>query len=347
MAAPRYREMRILAIVVGTIATLLLVSEAFAAFRSSELSDALALAYVADAIVWAPWSAIGVLVATRGVRTAGTTALAFSIVTIGLNFAVGNIEILNGSASPTWQRMAMDLSGFIAARAFLRSCQLFPRPLTREDALSPKASLFGMGLVQRSLAYLLKPWTSWALAGVYMLANVGALGGFAQIPIVLLGLAFLRVSMQVGNRILRRRVTWIVQTTLFFLAMFLVSFALQSLLRSAGVGVEVRSWIYVAYCVPLGLGGCSCLALAVFGAGAINPSLVLRSTVIYGAAISVLLFALNVIVSVLVDSATHAFGLSDRFVAATLGALAGLLLEPLARTLRSFANRAQHMHSAG
>jgi hypothetical protein len=340
MATPRYRAMRILAIVVGAVSTMLLIAEAFAAIRSSEISNALALAYVADTIVWAPWSAIGVLIAARGIRTAGTTALAFSIATLGLNFAMANVEILNGRVNPTWQDAMIGLTGFIAARAFLRSCQLFPRPLTREDVLSPQASLLGMLWLQRLLAYLLRPWVTWAIAAVYAIANFLVPGAFGQVPLILLGLAFVRVFLRVGNSIVRRRVTWIAQTTLFFLAMFFVSSILQSLLRSAGVGLEARAWVYVAYCVPLGVGGVVSIAMTVFGAGAVNPSLVVKSTVVYGTTISLLLFALNVISSLLVDSVTHAFGLNDRLVAATLGALAGLLLEPLAKVLRRLLERA-------
>jgi hypothetical protein len=189
------------------------------------------------------------------------------------------------------------------------------------------------------MASLLRPWTSWAIAAAYAVAVALGFGPIANLPVVLLGLAFLWVSLRVGNRIVRRRVTWILQTSLFFLAMFSAIFALLSWLQSAGVGLEARVGVYLALCVPLGIGGCASLAMAVFGAGAVNPTLVLRSTVVYGAAISLLLFALNVITSVLVDSATKAFGLSDRFVAATLGALAGVLLQPFAKAIRNVLER--------
>ncbi len=339
MAAARFRAMRTSTIVVGALATALLVLEALAAVRSQKLGNAVALAYVADAVVWAPWSLIGILIAARGVRTRGTTALAFAIVAVGLNWAAGDLEALNGMMQLQWQRSAVVITGFIAARSFLRSCQLFPRPLAPADVLSQRASIFGMHWLQRSLVWLLWPWTTWMIAGAYALAVALSLGLVADVPVVLLGLAFLRVSLRVGNRIVRRRVTWIIQTSLFFLAMFLAIYALLSWLESAGVKLETRAWVYVGLCVPLGIGGCASLAMAVFSAGAVNPSLVLRATVVYGAAISLLLFALNVITSVLVDSATNAFGLSDRLVAATFGALAGALLEPFARMLRRFLER--------
>ena len=339
MSTPRYRAMRILTVVVGLTAATLWVAEVFAAIRSPKLSGPLVLAYVADAVVWLPWSLIGVIIAARGVRTRGTTALAFAIVALGLNWTFNDVEVLNGVIEPLWRPAAIAVSGFIAAGAFLRSCQVFPRALTTADVLSPQASLFGAPWLQRLLAWMLRPWVSWAVAGAYALANFWTRSVLADIPVVLLGLAFLRVYLRVGNKVVRRRVMWIVQTSFFFLAMFFAIYALLSLLQSAGAGAEARSWLYVVLCVPLGIGGCASLAMAVFGAGAVNPTLVLRSTVVYGATIGLLLFVLNVIASVAVDSATNAFGLNDRLVAATLGALAGLLLEPLAKVLRALLER--------
>ena len=95
MAAARFRAMRRSTMVVGLVSAVLLVAEAIAAVRSQRISNGVALAYVGDAILWAPWSLIGVLIAARGVRTRATTALAFAIVTLGLNGTAGDVEALN------------------------------------------------------------------------------------------------------------------------------------------------------------------------------------------------------------------------------------------------------------
>jgi hypothetical protein len=341
MAARRYRARRSLAIIVGVTAVVLYVTIAVAAWRSPELTTVRALTYVAGAIVWTSLSAMGVIIAARGVRTAGSTILALALAAAGFNSTLEDIRVLTGTL-PAWHFPLDVLSGFVAAGAYLRSSQLFPRALTEADMRSPQASWKWLPWLQPALAALLRPWASWAVTGLWMMTSIlgsPIVGALANVALILLGALFWRVHARVGNTTVRRRVTWILQTVLVFAMMYLVVSMLMTLLRAAGVGEEARSWVFIAYSVLLAIGGCGSMAMAVFGAGAFNPSLVVRGTVVYGASISLLLFALNVITSIAIDSATDAFGLSDRVVAATLGALAGLLLEPVARTLRHLLER--------
>ena len=341
MAARRYRGRRTLAIILGVAAASLFIAAAVVAWRSPELTTARALTYVAAAIVWAPWSMMGVIIAARGVRTQGSTMLALAMTAIGFNDSVAGIKIVLG-ATPVWLLPLDLLTAFVAAGAYLRSCQLFPRALTEADMNSPQASWSWLPWLQPVLARLLNPWAPWALAGLWLVFSLvpnNLLGTLANVVHILLGGAFLRIHVRVGNAAVRSRVTWVLQAVLFFAMAYIVASTLMMLLRAAGLGLEARSWVFVAYSVFLAIGGCGSMAMAVFGAGAFNPSFVVRSTVVYGAAIGLLLFTLNVITSVLVDTAADAFGLSDRLVAATLGAIAGLLLEPLARALRRLLER--------
>ena len=341
MAARRYRARRSLAVILGLTAVAICVASAVTAWRSAELTTARALTYVADAIVWAPWSIIGVIIAVRGVRTQGSTMLALAMAAIGLNSSIEGIKAMIGT-TPTWLLPLELLTAFVAAGAYLRSCQLFPRALTDAEVRSPAASWPWLPWLRPALANLLTPWAPWAVAGLWLAVSVVSnsfVGTLANVVHILLGGAFLRIQIRVGNATVRRRVTWVLQAVLFFAMAYLVVSILMMLLRAAGVGPEARSWVFVAYSILLAIGGCGSMAMAVFGAGAFNPSLVVKSTVVYGAAISLLLFALNVTTSALVDGAADVLGLNDRLVAATLGAIAGLLLEPVARSLRRLVER--------
>jgi len=341
MAVRRYRARRGLAIVLGLIGAAVYVGGAIVAWRSPELTVAVALSYVAAAIVWAPWSIIGVVIAARGVRTQGSTMLAVAIAGSGFNNSLENIPLLLGH-KPAWQFPVDLVSAFLAAGAYLRPAQLFPRALTEADVLSRRAAWPWLPGFQRALAAVLRPWAAWAIVLLWLITTVLAerILQVATASVILLGAAFWRVHVRVGNSAVRSRVTWILQSVLVFAMMYIVSSALMALLKAGGVGIEARSWVFIVYSIVLAIGGCGSMAMAVFGAGAFNPSLAVRSTVVYGAAISLLLFALNVIASVLVDTAADAFGLSDRLVAATLGAIAGLLLEPVAKGLRRLLERA-------
>ena len=324
MAARRFRGRRGLAIIVGLAAILIHIGAAIEAWRSPKLSQAMAWTYVADAVLWIPWAAIGVLVAT-----------------IALDNSV-DLLVQPGGEVPSWYWPATAVTGLIAAGSYLRASQLFPRALTREDVLSPAAKWRWLPFTPALLAALLRPWAIWVLVGAWVCAMLLApdfATSVGSVVIVLLGAAYWRMHLWVGNATIRHRVTWLLQSALAFARLSLVISALMPLMRAAGANHEVGAYVLAFYRLLLAIAGCGSLAMAVFSAGAFNPSFVVRSTLAYGAAISLLLFALNIITSALVDIAVGALGLSDRLVAAALGTVAGLLLEPVAKILRRLLER--------
>lgn len=341
MAVRRYRTRRSVAVVAALAATIIHIAATLAAWRSVDISRAMAWTYVADSILWIPWVAIGALIALKGVRTPGSTMLAVAITMIGFNNSLGLVAQSLGE-EPWWLRSVSVASAFVAAGAYLRSSQLFPRALSADRVLDGKAQWRWAPWLPSILASLLRPWAIWAVAAVWLLTTF--IPGFlddaiGSVVIVALGAAFWRVHARTDNRTVRNRVTWLLQTAIAFAVLFLLISALMPLLRAAGVSQDARAYVFTFYRILLAIAGCGSLAMAAFSAGAFNPSFVVRSTVVYGVALSALLIALNITTSVIVDSAVEALGLSDRFVSAALGAAAGLLLEPLARFLRRLIER--------
>jgi prepilin signal peptidase PulO-like enzyme (type II secretory pathway) len=122
--------------------------------------------------------------------------------------------------------------------------------------------------------------------------------------------------------------------------MFAILMAVQLMIDSLGPhSREFRLWNATAYSAAATVFGIGCVAMAVFAAGAFNSALVVRATVAWAAAVTVLLFVINVLASALVDKTADALGISDRLLAAVLGTLAGLALNPLASRLREWAQR--------
>jgi hypothetical protein len=326
-------------VLIAAVATGMHVGAAMLVWRQLGVSVQ-AWAFISDAVLWIPLSAMAVLIALRGARQPGTTMVALSTALTSLNYALVSVEEAFGEFRPL---LAAEIaSALLAAAVYLRSSQLFPRPLTPADLELPSAPWQRWPRFRRALAAGLRLWAPWVIAFVWVVGTIVApptIVKASSLIVILIGAAYYYVRFRIGTNIDRSRVTWLLQMVLVFAVLYVVALSLRASLESAGAGENAGALVRIGYNVLAAIGGVGCLAMAVFSAGAFNPSLVVRSTVIYGAAFSLLLFALNVITSALVDAATDAFGLSDRFVAATLGAIAGLLLEPLAKGLRRLLTR--------
>jgi hypothetical protein len=339
MAIRHFKARRTAAAAIATAAIALQIVAVALAWRSSELSELRRFAYASDAFLWIPWTAIGAIIALRGVRTPGATMLALAIALLGLEHALGMVRLRLWPGNLLLFAINAAVALF-AAGAYLRAAQLFPKQLTSQDfegAAAWPRSRSGRTL----LASLLRPWAAWAIAVVWFALTfvpIAAVGTFASIAVILLGAAYWYAHYRVGTPKARRRVMWVLQTASVFAMLYLIALAVNQLLDSSGAQA-LRPYVAIGYNLVAAVAACGSLMMAVFGAGAVNPSLVVRTTVAYGAAITMLLSLLNVIVSVLVDSAVGALGLSDRLISAIFGALAGLMLEPVANWLRFLLER--------
>lgn len=340
MAARRYRSRRSIAVLVAAVAIVVHVAAAVQVARQTGVSSLRTWNFISYAALWVPFAAMAALIAIRGARRPGIAMLALSFGLISLNKGLASSQDVVGHP---WPIVTADIvSALFAAGAYLRTSQLFPRPLRPTDLELPSAPWARLPPLRRVLAVLLRPWAAWAVALGWLLGTLvtpPSVWAATGLIIMLIGTANYYIRFRVGTEIDRRRVMWLLQLALTFAVLRIVQIALQAFLGMADAGENARAAISIGYNVLSAIAGVGCLGMAVFGAGAFNPSLVVRSTVVYGAAISLLLFALNVITSFLVDSAVDAFGLDDRIVAATLGALAGLLVEPIARALRRLLER--------
>jgi hypothetical protein len=305
-----------------------------AAARSPELTNAQFWALSSYALLWIPWAAIAIVIATRGLRRIGTIMLAIAMALIALSEGLGRLaERVPELPRPPLLAVTL-LVSFLAAGAYLRAAQLFPKALTVQDLHGPEAPWLRLPLLRRAMAWLLRPWAAWAAAGLWLAAALNPVTAVATTPpFIALGAAYWYIHFRIGTAKTRRQVTWFLQTAVIFVVLNLIALGLSQLLDAADAG-EARAYVAIVYYATASVACCGSVAMGVFGAGAVNPGLVVRATLIYGAATTLLLFVLNVIVSVAVDWAADALGVSDRVAAAALGSLAGLLLEPFAAALR-------------
>ena len=80
-------------------------------------------------------------------------------------------------------------------------------------------------------------------------------------------------------------------------------------------------------------------SMAVFYAGAISPTFVLRKTFVYGATIAVFLFVFSVLQELIISSLVDNLGVSDGLVGAIFAALFGLAFYPVTRRIERLVRR--------
>lgn len=331
MARRDFRVWQALALTVASLAILAHIVAGRAIWTDASLTLSEALAGQSYSLFDIPFAVLACVIALWGVRTSGVAMLALAWALIALS---GGIESLIEFAGLPLVPWGGHLVAAIAAGAFIRAAQLFPKRLTKADLNAPSAPWQRFPLLRRLLAALLVPWAAWVIGGIWAL---GITNPITELPVravhLLLGAAYWYVHYRVGTAKARRRIVWFMQLALVAVLMNVLTFTLNMLFASAGMS-EARSWLMIAHNAVLGLACSACIGMAVFAAGAVNPSLIVRATVIYGLAAALLLFLLNVILSETVEDAATALGISDRLAAAALGSIAGLALDNVVQLLR-------------
>jgi hypothetical protein len=238
---------------------------------------------------------------------------------------------------------ALKLSLFILGAGFyLRASQMFPLPLDRFDVYGSPTVWGRTAFTRYPLALLLRSWITWVfVVSVTLLAFFAPFSGFfaaARIFLILVGIAYFHISFASGNPDVRRKVLW-----------FLVGVLAVALLSVVDLGVkvtigtsfssEIREFVSLGLDVTSTLVILACLSTALFYAGAVSPTLVLRKTVVYGAIVTVFLFAFSVFQDLVIDSLVEGLGVSDRFMGAIMATLFGLAFYPVARRAEKLLRR--------
>lgn len=245
---------------------------------------------------------------------------------------------------------------WLALAAFLRFSALFPRPLTSADldaaGLAPwRARLLDARVVWGGAALLVP--ASFALAQLAG-GEIGAggpltlrLAGF----VVLLGLVagflwamvqgvrHLRIRYRSVDAADRRRILWVVQG--FVLALWLIVIGLAATLPVALAAIVGSGWIWplipiLAIAIaPLVI--VVFLAVAIFYDGAIDPTLVISRTALYGAFGVVLTFLFAGVENLASSALVRGLGLPEDsagwIAAGTVGLVFGFARHRLARVI--------------
>lgn len=339
-AVPRARARLMLAVVAVSLAALaVLVSYAALRWTTPGLELLQKLARLSEILVWCGVAALAILIVWKGRPTRGNVALALAMSLISLNNGVYLLAEAWRPGDETFL-MLVEVQGAFAAAAYLRAGQLFPNPLTATEFDSPRSPWSGrMRWLRIFLRAQLDPrivWIVWPAVLILAVAAAPPALDLSMGPlVVLLGAAYWYVHFRVGDDLERRQIVWFLQTALAFVVVAVLAAAANALLAAHELK-PVRPLVAIVFNVGAAAVILTFLFLAIFRAGAVNPDLIVRRTLVYAGAAALLLGVLNVIQSVLVDTAVDAFGIDDRLVAAVLGTAAGLAFEPLTRRLKRF-----------
>lgn len=328
---------RRLALIVGGIAILANAAAAVHFWGVAGSPPLELAARMASVIDLSAIAALAIIIATFGTRTAGAVMLAISMAFASTNDSLALLQSTFGFDSELWLRILSAATGGPAAAAFVRASQLFPKRLTTSDLAESRSAPLRRTGVRRILDAMLRPWVGWVIGAIWAIAMQFSDDLLPSLVVVVIGATFFGIQWQIGSRIARRRVAWLVQGVLVF-ALLIVADTLFGLLAGPQ-SPEVHWWKVIVYDSTATILGMGCFAMAIFAAGAFNSALIVRATVAWTAAVAVLLFVINVLTSAAVDQLSAWLGISDRLIAATLGTGAGLVLSPLAKRLNDWARR--------
>lgn len=149
------------------------------------------------------------------------------------------------------------------------------------------------------------------LAGAASLGPDWALlvGYFFLLPAFIVATLLLQISYATGSEFQRREVLWVTQG--FTLAVVLPSLVVWPMFLTAVFGNPVSVTLAALLPASLALSGCAlvgCLAVAVFGAGAMDPEAALRRTLVYGVLGAVTTLVFEVMESVAATSLMGVMG---------------------------------------
>lgn len=299
----------------------------------------LAAAGIALALVWRAWG-------SRAARTLAVFLGAFCLYNGGL----GLLRALQ-AMSPARGELAYDVvfAGAVAIGlgALVRFSALFPGPPHASAAAeAPEAADGGEGRLHRVLRKLRgrsgeagpvmivagAAWLLMAAGGIFDWdALIGA--GLALELVLPLGFAVASLNLWTAYREAgpadRAKIFWVAEgVVLLFLGLFL-PVSLDATLEV--LGGNLPQWVHW-YGVDVSLWGfVGCLAIAVFGRGAVHSDLVFRSTTMAGALTVLALFAFAGFENLVTDLVFARIGLPAAVGTWVAGGLVAVLLNPVYR----------------
>ena len=220
----------------------------------------------------------------------------------------------------------------LGAGFFILASARFPRKLTPLDVASSRTMGGRIKPLRAVLILFLRPSAVWALVAIpAILLEFIDSPVYAHVHwfvIVLMALIYFYINYRSGDADTRRKVLWFFELTLALLVMNLLRHGIQAVLpnnTSETVRVLVSALYYAAYSVALVF----CVCMAVFYAGAISPTLVIRKTFVYGITVALLLFVYATAEAFVANLLVEKIGVSNSFANALLGTVLALAFHPI------------------
>jgi hypothetical protein len=284
---------------------------------------------------------IALLIAWRAGDHAPNIAVALS-----MTFIYGSIVVTllfdRLHVMPLVRQIVQMLMFFLGAAFYIRSSQHFPRKLTAADIASSPTIWGRSPPLQKGATFLLHPAAAWIVSATATVVIVVTQDIRVFVPmwmaITLTGILFFYITLRGPDADARRKVLWFFEAA-FAAAIITIIAGALSLAIGASLTPAARAVINLVISIVNGLVMVTCFAAAVFYAGAISPALIVRKTLVYGAAIALLLFLFAVVEIYVAHSIIHALHVDDRLGSAVLGAIFGLAFHPLKQRIEHFLKR--------
>lgn len=272
------------------------------------------------------------LIAWQGGRDAGNLAMALAV-TVAFWNDVLNVTMLKLGYGDTAFYYAIVWGTFaLGAALFIRASQLFPMPITAERLVTSPTIWGKYRALRTPLRALLRPVVLWpviiVLSALPSTSTNSVVGESLRVLIVAMGIVYFYINYRSGDAEVRRKVLWFLAAAIATLAVSLLSVAAIAALGDTGSGLLRTVLAFTLRSVD-SLAIVGCFAAAVFYAGAISPSLVIRKTVVFGLTSSLLLFVFASVEVFLHHQIVHWLEVTDTLASSLIGGAFGLTFHPV------------------
>ena len=272
------------------------------------------------------------LIAFRAGHSSANLAMALAISVISLNGTLASTLVSLGHEHDALAITVNTLTYVAGAALFIRASQLFPIAISA-DRIARSATLWGRWKFTRGvLTSLLKPAVLWpviaALALLDDLSGVALVANISRLCIIGLGIVYFRINYRDGGAEVRHKVLWFLAWAVASAVVSLVMLAISAAL-GPDTSAVLRAVLRISLNALNSLLQLFCVAAAVFYAGALSPSLVIRKTMVFGLTTAVLLFVFASVEVFLHHLIVHFLEVTDTLASSLLGGAFGLAFHPV------------------
>jgi hypothetical protein len=285
--------------------------------------------------------AIGLIIAWRGGGHAANVALALALV---FAFGADTWELWQIHVWPdSW---LLDLGSivlfFLGATLYIRATQRFPRAIGAADVMASPTIWGRVRVLRVASTFLLRPWAVWVvvacLTALSILSANMYIAEAVRIIIVLLGILYFYITFRSGDMQARAKVLWFLEAAVAVVAVAVIVLGVRAVLGDTPAPT-LRASLSLVLTVLNNLALTTCFAAAVFYAGAIDPALIVRKTLVVGTTASLLLFVFAAFEHYFVHLLVHGIGVTNSIATAVLGALFGYAFHPVKHRLERLLKR--------